>query len=162
MIGDNTIDLLGHLAVETAQTRLDMRERNMQFCRRQRSRERGIGIAKDDHPIWPLIKQHLLDSFEHAPRLCAMRTGTTAKMIVRLRQGQLLEELLRHGEIIVLAGMNQAFMMPFAKRSADWRKLHKFRPRPHYCCYMHSFSSPPPCHPERSEGSPASTRESPG
>src|SRR5579884_1126095 len=143
MIGDNAIDLFGHLTVETAQTRLNMRKKNMQFCRRQRSRERGIGIAKDDHPIWPYIKQHLLDSFEHAPCLRAMRAGTAAKMIVRLRQGQLLEKLFGHGEIIVLAGMNQAFMMLFAKRSADRRKLHKFRSRPHYRCYMHGFSSPP-------------------
>ena len=56
------IPLLGHRQVAAAEPRLDVRHGQPGRHRRTRSREGGVRVTEDDHPVGPLELQHAADA----------------------------------------------------------------------------------------------------
>src|SRR5205814_468894 len=63
-IGDETVNFLGHGAIETAQTSLDMRYSNAEFYSDQGAGERRVHIANHHEPIG-FLSQHDFFKGEH-------------------------------------------------------------------------------------------------
>ena len=72
MIGEDAVVLFGHGAVEAAQAGFDVRHGDVEFHRRECPRERGVGVAVDQHPVRALAEQHFLDGDEHLAGLFAV------------------------------------------------------------------------------------------
>ena len=66
VVGDDPVDLLGHRAVEAAQPRLDVADRDPELRGAERRRERRVDVAGDEHEVGPLVAQHGLEPLEHA------------------------------------------------------------------------------------------------
>ena len=110
MIGNNAIDLFGHLAIEGAQARLDMRDGDVQLGRRQRAGERGIGVAVDHQLVGLRFQEDRFDLLEHASGLRAVAAGTDAELIPGFGNAELLEEDIGHVLVIVLASVDEDFL----------------------------------------------------
>ena len=57
-VGEDAVHLLGHREVEGTQPGLDVRDRDVQLGRRQRARERRVGVAIQQHRSRPFGNQH--------------------------------------------------------------------------------------------------------
>ena len=109
-IRQDAVDLFGHLHIEAAQTRFYVRYRNVQFDRCQCPSQGGIGIAVHQYAIGPLLQQHLFDLDQHAPGHVAMAATMNIKLVVRARNGQLVEKDIAHIGVKVLAGVHDDFL----------------------------------------------------
>ncbi len=131
-VGEDPVDLLGHLQVKTAQSGLHMGHRDVQLHRRQGSRQRGIGIAIDHQQRRLFRQQHLFDLFGHPAGHGPMRKGVDAQVIGRFRDFHLPEEDFGHVVVEMLPGVDQ--YLPDAgllKRPAQRRRLDKLGSRPY-------------------------------
>ena len=129
VISGHTIDLLRHTAIERAGARLHVRDRDVQLGGRERACERRIGVAVDQRPVRPFLQQHLLDSPKHAAGLLAVWSGADAEMMLRLCKLELLEEQVRHGCVVVLAGVHYDLAQARSAQRARHRgRLDELRP----------------------------------
>src|SRR5713101_6452189 len=142
MVSNDTIDLFRHRPVKASQPCLDMHYGNLQFCRRQRASKGGIGIAKDNHPIWVLFHENWLNSFEYPSSLHSMCARANLEVIVGGWNSQLIKELGRHTIIVVLPGMDNDLLMREAQGTTDRFELHKLRTRSNDCCQLHYLYLP--------------------
>ncbi len=106
-VGHDAVDLLGHRAVEGAQTGLDVGDRQAELDRDQRGRQRGVDIAGDEHDVGTLREQHWLQALHDAGGLLRVRARSDAQTVVGLSDAELLEEDLRHRGVVVLTCVNQ-------------------------------------------------------
>ena len=79
--------------------------------RRERPRQGGVGIAKDDHSIGLLMQQHVFKRFQHAPGLRPVRCRANPQMVIGRWNRHLLKEVGRERRVIVLAGVNNQFLV---------------------------------------------------
>jgi hypothetical protein len=75
VVGNDAVDLLGHAAVETPQSRLDMPDRDMEFGCRERCCEDGIGVSLDKDYAGPVLQVNLFDPRHDLRRLLCMAAG---------------------------------------------------------------------------------------
>ena len=66
---DDPVDLLGHRPVERPKPRLDVGDGDRQLRRRERSGQRGVRVAVDEHRIRPLAPEDGFDAGQHATGL---------------------------------------------------------------------------------------------
>ena len=66
-ISEHAVDLFRHGGVMRAQAGFNMRHRDLQLGRGQRTSKRGVGVAVDQHPFGLFLLDEPLDAFEHAP-----------------------------------------------------------------------------------------------
>ena len=139
VVGENTIDLLRHVALVRTETRLHVRHRYAQLRRRERPRQRAVGVPHHEHDIGPIAHDDALDPFEHPAGLSAVRSGTDAELVVGERQVELAEEHIRQTGIVVLPRVQQSgldlkravVVRPRAlERAEDRGYLHELRARP--------------------------------
>jgi hypothetical protein len=72
-------------------------------------------------------QQHLFHPDQHRRGLACVAAGTGLQVVIRCGCAQFVEERLRHGVVVVLAGMHQNFGVCLAQRPTHRRRLHKFR-----------------------------------
>ena len=134
MIGQHTVDFLGHAAIVRTQPRFDMGHRYLQLGCGQRPGQRGVGIAVDQDPVRPLIQKQTLDGRQHTASHIAMAAAADAQMISRGRQLQLFEEDIGHLRIKMLAGVDQDFAHVGGgnDRPTDRSSLDELWPRADY------------------------------
>lgn len=112
VVGDDAIDLLGHAAVAAAQAGLHMGDGDVEFCGGEGARDGGVGVAVDEQPVGADGQELLLDAGEHLRGLRAVRAGADAEVGVGGAQAELGEEVVRHGRVVVLAGVEQELRGP--------------------------------------------------
>ena len=71
LVGDDAVDLLGHRAVEAAQPRLEVGDRDPELGGDERRGERRVHVAGNDHEVRALASRHGLEPLHHARRLLA-------------------------------------------------------------------------------------------
>ena len=86
LVGDDPVDLLRHRAVEAAQARLDVGDRDPELHRDERRRERRVDVAGDDHEVRALLLEDRLEALHHPRRLLRVRAGADAEQVVGLGQ----------------------------------------------------------------------------
>jgi hypothetical protein len=106
-VSDKAVDFLRHRQVEAAQPSLHMGDSDTHFGRNQSGCECGVHIAVDDHQIWLVLNEEILQCSHDGGSLVAVAARADAEIDVRARQLQLTEEHFRHLVVVVLAGMNQ-------------------------------------------------------
>jgi hypothetical protein len=107
LVGDDAVDLLGHRAVEGAQARLQVGDRDGELDGDERRGERRVDVAGDDHEIRALLDQDGLDAFHHARGLDGVAGGAHAEHVVGRRHPELLREDVAHQPVVVLPGVDQ-------------------------------------------------------
>lgn len=114
-----------------AQAGLDVRHGDVQLGRSQRTGERGVGVAIDQHPIGLFLLNQRFDTFEHAPGHRTMAEASDAKVVVRARDVELIKENVRHVGVEVLASVDDDLLNTIAcfDGSADGGSLDELRPR---------------------------------
>ena len=106
LVGDDPVDLLGHRAVEAAQARLDVGDRDPHLRRGQRRRQGRVDVAGDEHQVGRLVDQDRLEALHHPRRLLGVAARADLEHVVGRRHPELLEEDLRHQPVVVLAGVD--------------------------------------------------------
>ncbi len=104
---EDTIYLLWHAHVETAQSGFDVSHSNVQLGSSQSTSQRGVCVTVHKHYVWTLVKQDLLNLFQHAPGHLTMWAAMNPQVVAGLGQSKIIEEHVRHICIKMLAGMNQ-------------------------------------------------------
>lgn len=93
MISHHAVVLLRHSPVEAAQTRLQVRNRNMHLHRTQRRRDRRIRVAVDQHPVRTMLIKHRIQRGKHCPGLHSVRAASDPQMHIRHPDAQILENI---------------------------------------------------------------------
>jgi len=73
VVGEDTVQFLGHSAVETAKAGLHMGYGDMEFRRCQSPGQRCVGVAVDHHQVRLLLEEDLLHALEHLAGLVPVR-----------------------------------------------------------------------------------------
>src|SRR5438128_1763255 len=92
LVDEHPVDLLGHRPIEAAQAGLDVRERELELRRGERSGQRGVHVAGDHDHGRPLALKDRFQPLERATRLHPVAAGPDGEVVVRLWQAELLEE----------------------------------------------------------------------
>ena len=107
LVGEQAVDLLGHGAVEGAQSGFDMRHGDQQLGANQGRGDGGVDVAVDKYQIGIFGQSRLLEAHHDLSRLPGVRAGADFEIDVGLGQGELLEKYLGHVGVVVLAGVHQ-------------------------------------------------------
>ena len=131
-IGENAVDLLGHRAVPTPQTRFDVNQGNAQLHRHQATGDRAVHVADHQHGIGSGPKHHGLEGFHNLRRLHGVASRTHFQVEVRLGNAQVMEEEPAHVLVIVLTRVNQQRLNGLVStiRGHQRRDLHEVGTRP--------------------------------
>ena len=98
LVGQHAVDLLRHVAVEAAQSRLDVDDGDALLARDQAARERRVDVADDDDAARREIVEHGLEAPHDLGGLHRMRAGADLQVDVRWRQFEVGEKPLVHRE----------------------------------------------------------------
>jgi len=132
LVGDDAIDLFGHLAVIAAQAGFDMRHRNAFLRCDQRAGHRRIDVAHHQHARRPMAVERRLEPPHHFGGLCGVAARADIEIDVRARQAEVGEKPAAHVLVIVLAGVHEQrrHARPVRRqRTQDRRHLHEIRSR---------------------------------
>jgi hypothetical protein len=126
VVGHAPVVLLRHRPVEAAQPRLEVADRDLELRRRERAGERRVHVARHDHEVWLEVDERLLEPFEGACGLEAVRARADAELQVRRRQRQLREEDVVDLGVVVLPRVDEALLDDAAalELGVDGRDLH--------------------------------------
>jgi hypothetical protein len=105
-----------------------VRDLYTELRRHERAGERRVHIAHDDEHIRGELQEHRLERRHRARRLLGVRAGADAQIRIRLGEPELLEEHVRHGAVVVLAGMYENLLKGAAvtiHRVHERRGLHE-------------------------------------
>ena len=128
-VGDDAVQLLGHRAVETPQSRFNMREGQAEFRRHERRRHGRRHVADHDNPIRAQIEQHRLQSPQDFGRLRNGAPRADSQVGDRRRNLQLAEKGLAHPLVVVLPGVHDGRRRAARRQGPrDGRHLHEIRP----------------------------------
>jgi hypothetical protein len=116
VIGHHAIDLLGHRSIVRAHPGLDVREREQQLLRDDRTSERAIRIAAYDDEVGLHSLHRGGEPHEHLTQLLACRQRADPEVVVRLWDSKVGKELFRHSPVVVLARVNEDLIVPIAER----------------------------------------------
>ncbi len=108
LIDDDAVNFLGHRAVEAAQARFDVHDRNKLLRRDQRRRQRRVDVADDDNRVRLHLVHHRLQRKHQARCLHGVARRADAEEGVGLRHGEIVEQDVVHGGVVVLTRMNEA------------------------------------------------------
>ena len=123
-VGDDPVDLLGHGAIEAAQPRLDMGDRNLHLDRGQHGGQGRVDVAGDHHQVGFLVGQDRLQPFHRPRRLHRVAAGADLEHVVGGGHAELLQEDLGHQPVVVLTGVDDRVAAPGVTRpqGADHRR----------------------------------------
>ncbi len=128
MVGQHAVLLLRHAHVVGAQAGLHMRDGDVQLGRGQRARQRGVGVAVDQHGVRFLPEKDLLDLDQHLAGLPAVRAGADAQVVGRARDVQLLEKHGGHVAVVMLPGVDEHLVAEGLQGPRNDRSLDELGP----------------------------------
>ena len=107
LVGEQTVDLLGHVAVAAAQAGLHVSHGDAELGGAEGGAERRVHVADHHHQIGTLRLEHRLETQQHLCGLLRMAARADAKVVVGLRQAELAEEDVAHVRVVVLPGVHE-------------------------------------------------------
>ena len=107
LVGQHAVDLLGHLAVEAAQARLDVHDRHALLARDEAAGQRRVDVADDDHAARAELVDDRLEAPHDLGRLHRVRARADLEVDVGRRQLEVGEQALVHRDVVVLAGVDE-------------------------------------------------------
>ena len=123
-VGLDPVALLRHREVAAAQPGLDVCQRHACVHGRKRPGQGRVGVAVDEHPVGPFLRERLRDRLPH--RLGV--GGAQIEGVARFLQPQLLEEDLRELGVVVLPGMEHDLVdTALSQRDRSGRRLDELR-----------------------------------
>ena len=128
MVGEDSVELLGHRPVERAHARLDMRQRHPRLRRGQGARERRVRVPVDEDELRPRFREDGLQRRQHPRGLRRVRAGPDPELDVRRGHPELLEEHARHLVVVVLSGVDERLVVVLAQSARDGGGLDELRP----------------------------------
>src|SRR5439155_3263170 len=141
VVRHNTIDLLGHTPVKTAQPGFDVGDRHGELRSSQSAGQGGVRVAADQEPVRPFAQHQLFDSPEHGAGLASMRTGADSKVDVRWWYLEPVEENAGHFVVIVLSRMHQDLPVCLSQLPTQRGRLDELGPRANNRDELHRSSS---------------------
>ena len=127
-VGEDPVDLLGHLAITRTQARLDVGYRDVQLDGGERRGQGRVDVTHDDHGTrWPVHEVALVGGHD-LPGLFGMGPRPDAEVHVGVRDPEIVEEAVRHAAVVVLAGVHQFDLEARGQRRDHRRDLHEVRP----------------------------------
>ena len=129
-VGQHTVDLLRHGAVEGAEPRLDVGDADAALHGHERRGEGGVDVADDDDPVRLRLGQHRLEPRHDLRGLHGVGPGAHLEVHVRGGQSELLEEDPGHLLVVVLTGVDEDLLeaAPGLHRLVDGGDLHEVGP----------------------------------
>ena len=115
-VGEDAVDLLGHRPVARPQACLEMGDRDVQLRGGERAGERRVDVTGDDHDGGVDVEQDPLEGDQHLAGLLAVASRADAERVVGCREPEVLEDLLRHLAVVVLAGVDDDLRAPTPRR----------------------------------------------
>jgi hypothetical protein len=131
VVRHHAVELLRHPAVETAETCLDVRDRDPQLRRGEGTSKRGVGVAVHEHGVGSLGLENRAKQQEKSTRLLGMGAPADTQCVVGSWQTQLGKECAGHLLIPVLARVEEDLLMAGAKGGPERRGLDELRAGPH-------------------------------
>jgi hypothetical protein len=107
LVGEDAVDLLRHRPVVAAQAGFDMHHRHFLLGADQRTGQRRIHVADDQHAGRPLCIDYRLETPHHFRGLHRVRCRTHLEIDVRMRQTQVHEQAIVHVPVVVLTSMHE-------------------------------------------------------
>jgi hypothetical protein len=142
VVCQHAVELLGHGAVEGAHSGLDVRDRDAQLCGRERTGERGVGVAVDQDQLGRELLEQRRECREHAGGLLGVRAAMDVQLAVRGRDAELVEEDPAELVVVVLTCVDQNLVGQLAELARDRGGLHELRPISDNCRYRHCVTCP--------------------
>ncbi len=132
-VGEHPVDLLGHGPVARAEPRLEVGDGDAELRRRERAGDRGVHVTGHDHESRALVEQDALERHQHLGGLLAVGAGADAERVIGSREPEIVEDLLRHPAVVVLARVDHELPRVAApvQRGDQRRHLHEVGPRAH-------------------------------
>lgn len=128
MVRQHTIVLLGHAAVVRTKPRFEVGEGVVELHRRHCARERGVGVAVNEHPVGSVLVEHGIQRREDAPCLDPVRARTHAQVNIWVRDAKVSEEDVRHERVVVLPRVHDdMFVAALRQRSRDGSEFDELR-----------------------------------
>ena len=107
-VGDDAVDLLGHRAVEAAQARLDVADRDAELRGHERGGERRVDVAGHEHDVGLGVERDRLEALHHARRLLARASPSRRRACGRARRRRAPRRRSRDiACVVVLAGVDE-------------------------------------------------------
>jgi hypothetical protein len=130
-VGDEPVDLLGHVAVAAPEARLEVHDWKAELGGDHRAGGGRIDVADHHQPVRPVGQRHLLVGDHYAAGLLGMASGADAEMVIGLGQAQIGEYRVRHVDVVMLAGVDQHGLEigSGGQRVPKRRDLHEVRAR---------------------------------
>ena len=131
LVGEDAVDLLRHRAVEAAQARLHVHDRDVLLHRHQAAGERGVHVADDEHRGGPVLVEHRFEAAHDLGGLHRVRAGAHLEVQVGRGQPQVGEEPVAHRRVVVLAGVHEhgaRHARVARERGEQRRHLHEVGP----------------------------------
>ena len=167
MVGDDAIDLLGHRAIEGAQSRFDVAEGDPLFRGNERDGRRRVDVSSDEDDVGSVLPADLLERRHDPGGLAGVRVGADLEVDVGPRHAELIEEDARHVLVVVLTGVDEEVRDPSPEDLLhDGGHLHEIGPRAHDAQDLHAAapsrrSMKRPAIPTRSNSRSAAARPAP-
>ena len=97
----------------------------------QSARSRGVDVADDDDPVGTMFHADLFVSDHDVAGLFGMCAAADPKMKVGRRDTQIRQYRIRHIAVVMLAGVHEYRLGPFAclQCVVQRRNFHEIRPR---------------------------------
>src|SRR5271157_5400203 len=122
-----------------------MRDWNQQFGANNSRCNGGVDIPVNDNPIRLVFNNDRFKSSDDLTGLLGVTARPHFQVDVRSRHPQLLEEDVRHAEVVMLSRMDKSLRYALLSRQGlqDRRRLHEIRPRSNNVKDMHVGGSDP-------------------
>ena len=127
MIGQHSVELLWHRAVERAHARLDVADRDAALGGGERTGERRVGVAVDEHHVGLELGQYRLQRSQHPRGLLGVRARAGAQLAIRRGNAELVEEDLRQLVVVVLARVHDQLLVVLAQEPRHRGGLYELR-----------------------------------
>ena len=130
LVGEDAVDLFGHAPVTAAKACLDVRDLNASLDRDERTAQRRVDVADDEHHIGGMVVERLVERSHDAGRLHGVARGADFEMKVGFGNLEVAEELGGHVVVVVLSGVDQphADFRGIPRRVNDRGDFHEVRP----------------------------------
>jgi hypothetical protein len=138
-IGEEPVDLFGHGAIEGAKAGLHVGDRDAQLDRGQGRGEGGVDVSHHDQGARTLLGDHRLDPLQDLGGHLRMRARAHAQVRIGRGDPEVIEEVIRHGGVVVLAGVDQEHLelIPGTQLPKQGCDFHEVRAGGSHCHHPH-------------------------
>ena len=105
-VGEDAVDLLGHVPVARAQPGLEVGDRDVSFAAASAQASVELTSPATTTSAGRSSSRMLLEGDQDLAGLLAVAAGADAQRVVGGREAEILEDLLRHPAVVVLAGVD--------------------------------------------------------